>query len=190
MLIKVLKQLTSLILAPNSIGKVHRALASVLLDMGQKGLCRDRLHHLAIASQQAKDDAFASGISAAFSLASTPNAGLTKLNFIRKLSALQFCGLKERHPQTLMRSGIGHSIQTQITGQLMAGLLQINDLQDGSLAGQLREVFLLIPEYAFRVARSRFYRLKRTKNTPEAIQKIGRTIKIRMSPSNHQYLQG
>jgi hypothetical protein len=48
----------------------------MVLNMGQKGLRRDRLHYLridpAIPLQQAKDDAFASRTSAALPLPSTP----------------------------------------------------------------------------------------------------------------------
>ena len=45
MLIKALQQL----IAPKSIGKVNRALTGMVLDVGQKALSRDPLHHLGLA---------------------------------------------------------------------------------------------------------------------------------------------
>ena len=63
------------LIAPKGVGKVNRALAGMVLDMGQKGLRRDRLHHLgvdpAITLQKAKDDAFASRTSASLPLPCT-----------------------------------------------------------------------------------------------------------------------
>ena len=51
------------LIAPKGVRIVDQALAGMVLNMGQKGLRRDRLHHLridpAIPLQQAKDDAFA-----------------------------------------------------------------------------------------------------------------------------------
>jgi hypothetical protein len=70
-------------------------------------------------------------------------------------------------------------------------LLLIKALQDGNLAAQLRKAFLLTAVHVFNIATRGLYRLKRTtKNTLATIQKVGRTTKNRMSPNNHQYLQG
>jgi hypothetical protein len=67
----------------------------------------------------------------------------------------------------------------------------IKALQDGNLAAQLREAFLLTAEHAFNIAASGLDGLKRTtKNTLTTIQKVGRTTKNRMGPNNHKYLQG
>ena len=99
--------------------------------------------------------------------------------------------MKEHHPQSLIYSGNGLGIQTQITSQSISRLLLIKALQDGNLAAQLRETFLHTAEHAFDIATSSLYRLKRTtKNTLAPIQKVGCTTKNRMSPSNHKYLQG
>ena len=191
MLTKALQRL----ITAKGIRIVNRALAGVVLNMGHEGPRRDRLHDLgidpAIALQQAKDDAFASRTSASLTLTSTPKVGLIHLNLTRELSAFQFCRMKEHHPQPLIHPGKGLGIQAQITGQSISRLLLIKALQDGNLAAQLREAFLLTAEHAFDIATRGLYRLKRTtKNTLATIQKVGRTTKNRMSPNNHQYLQG
>ncbi len=183
------------LIAPKGIRKVNRALASMVLNMGQKGLRRDRLHYLgidpAIPLQKPKDDAFASCASASLSLTSAPKVGLIHLNLTRELGAFEFCRMKEHHPQSLVHPSNGLGIQTQITGQAISRLLLIKALQDGNLAAQLRGAFLLTAEHAFNIATSRLYCLKRTtKNTLATIQKVGRTTKNRMSPNNHKYLQG
>ncbi len=183
------------LIASKGIGKVNRALAGMVLDMGHEGPRRDRLHYLgvdpAVPLQKAKDDAFASSASASLPLSSTPKVGLIELNLARELSAFQFSGMKEHHPQSLIHPGNSLGIQAQITSQSISRLLLIKALQDGNLAAQLREAFLLTAEHAFNIATSRLYRLKRTaKNTLATIQKVGRTTKNRMSPSNHKYLQG
>ena len=191
MLAKALQRL----IAPKGVGKVNRALVGMVLDMGQKGLRRDRLHHLgvdpAITLQKAKDDAFASRTTASLPLPCTPKVGLIHLNLARELSAFQFSGMKEHHPQSLIYPGNGLGIQAQITSQSISRLLLIKALQDGNLAAQLSQAFLLRAEQAFNIATRRLYGLKRTtKNTLATIQKVGRTTKNCMSPNNHQYLQG
>ena len=191
MLAKALQRL----IAPKGVGKVNRALVGMVLDMGQKGLRRDRLHHLgvdpAITLQKAKDDAFASRTPASLSLPCTPKVGLIHLNLTRKLGAFQFCRMKEHHPQSLIHPGNGLGIQTQVTSQAISRLLLIKALQDGNLAAQLSQAFLLRAEQAFNIATRCLYGLKRTtKNTLATIQKVGRTTKNCMSPNNHQYLQG
>jgi hypothetical protein len=129
------------LITSKGIGRVHRALAGVVLNMGQKGLRRDRLHHLgidiAIALQQAKDDAFASGILASLPLTSNPKVGPIHLNLTRELGAFQFCRMKEHQPQSLLYPGNGLGIQTQITCQSIGRLLLIKALQDGNLTAQL-----------------------------------------------------
>jgi len=68
------------LIAPKGVRIVDRTLAGMVLNMGQKGLRRDRLHYLALVSradpaialQQAKNDALASRTSAALPLTSTP----------------------------------------------------------------------------------------------------------------------
>ena len=156
---------------------------------------RDRLHYLgvdpAVPLQKAKDDAFASSASASLSLTSATKIGLIELNLARELSAFQFSGMKEHHPQSLIHPGNGLGIQTQITSQSISRLLLIKALQDGNLAAQFSQAFLLTAKHAFNIATSRLNRLKRTaKNTLATIQKVGRTTKNRMSPSNRMYLQG
>ena len=183
------------LIAPKGVRIVDRTLAGMVLNMGQKGLRRDRLHYLgidpAIPLQQAKDDAFASRTSASLPLTSTPKVRLIHLNLTRELSAFQFCRMKEHHPQSLVDPGNGLGIQAQITSQSISRLLLIKALQDGNLATQLREAFLLAAEHAFNIATRGFNRLKRTtKNTLATIQKVGRTTKNRMGPNNHKYLQG
>ena len=183
------------LIAPKGVRIVDRTLAGMVLNMGQKGLRRDRLHHLgidpAIALQQAKDDAFASRTSASLTLPNAPKVRLIHLNLTRELGAFEFCRMKEHHPQSLVDPGNGLGIQAQITSQSISRLLLIKALQDGNLAAQLREAFLLTAEHAFDIATRGLYRLKRTtKNTLATIQKVGRTTKNRMSPNNHQYLQG
>ena len=191
MLTKALQRL----ITPKGVRIVDRALAGMVLNMGQKGLRRDRLHHLridpAIALQKAKNDAFASRTTAALPLPCTPKVGLIHLNLTRELSAFQFCRMEQNHPQSLVDPGNGLGIQAQIISQSISRLLLIKALQDGNLAAQLREAFLLAAEHAFNIATRGFNRLKRTtKNTLATIQKVGRTTKNRMSPNNHQYLQG
>jgi len=183
------------LIAPKGIRKVNRALASMVLNMGQKGLRRDRLHYLgidpAIPLQKPKDDAFASCASASLSLTSAPKVGLIHLNLTRELGAFEFCRMKEHHSQSLVHPSNGLGIQAQITSQAVRWLLLIKALQDGNLTAQLREAFLLAAEHAFNIATRGFNGLKRTtKNTLATIQKVGRTTKNRMSPNNHQYLQG
>ena len=187
------------LIAPKGVRIVDRALAGMVLNMGQKGLRRDRLHRLALVSradpaiplQKAKNDAFASRTSAALTLTSTPKVGLIHLNLTRELSAFQFCRMEQNHPQSLVDPGNGLGIQAQITSQSISRLLLIKALQDGNLAVQLREAFLLPAEHAFNIAASGLDGLKRTtKNTLTTIQKVGRTTKNRMGPNNHQYLQG
>jgi hypothetical protein len=81
------------LIAPIGVRIVDRTLTGMVLNMGQKGLRRDRLHHLgidpAIALQQAKDDAFASRTSASLPLPSTPKIRLIHLNLARELSVDQ-----------------------------------------------------------------------------------------------------
>ena len=99
--------------------------------------------------------------------------------------------MKEHHSQSLVHPSNGLGIQAQITSQAVRWLLLIKALQDGNLAAQLREAFLLTAEHAFDIATCCLNRLKRTtKNTLATIQKVGRTTKNRMSPNNHKYLQG
>ena len=191
MLTKALQRL----ITAKGIRIVNRALAGVVLNMGQKGLRRDRLHDLgidpAIALQQAKDDAFASRTSASLTLPNAPKVRLIHLNLTRELGAFEFCRMKEHHPQSLVHPSDGLGIQAQITGQAVRWLLLIKTLQDGNLTAQLSKAFLLAAEHAFNIATRGFNRLKRTtKNTLATIQKVGRTTKNRMSPNNHQYLQG
>lgn len=183
------------LIAPKGVRIVDRALTGMVLNMGQKGSRRDRLHYLgidpAIALQQAKDDAFASRTSAALPLPSTPKVGLIHLNLTRELSAFQFCRMEQNHPQSLVDPGNGLGIQAQITSQSISRLLLIKALQDGNLTAQLREAFLLTAEHAFDIATRGLDGLKRTtKNTLATIQKVGRTTKNRMGPNNHKYLQG
>ena len=87
MLTKALQRL----IASKGIRIVDRALAGMVLDMGQKGLRRDRLHYLridpAIALQKAKNDTLASRTTAALPLPSTPKVRLIHLNLARELSA-------------------------------------------------------------------------------------------------------
>jgi hypothetical protein len=167
----------------------------MVLNMGQKGLRRDRLHHLridpAIALQKAKNDAFASRTSAALALPNAPKVRLIHLNLTRELSAFQFCRMEQNHPQSLVHPSDGLGIQAQITSQSISRLLLIKALQDGNLTAQLSKAFLLAAEHAFHIATRGLYRLKRTtKNTLATIQKVGRTTKNRIGPNNHQYLQG
>ena len=183
------------LIAPKGIRIVDRTLTGMVLNMGQKGLRRDRLHDLgidpAIALQQAKDDAFASRTSASLTLPNAPKVRLIHLNLTRELGAFEFCRMKEHQPQPQIHPGNGLGIQAQITGQSIGRLLLIKALQDGNLAAQLSKAFLLAAEHAFNIATRGFNRLKRTtKNTLATIQKVGRTTKNRMSPNNHQYLQG
>jgi len=191
MLTKALQRLIS----PKGVRILDRALAGMVLNMGQKGPRRDRLHYLridpAIALQKAKNDTLASRTTAALPLTSAPKVRLIHLNLTRELSAFQFCRMKEHHPQSLVDPGNGLGIQAQITSQSISRLLLIKALQDGNLATQLREAFLLAAEHAFNIATRGFNRLKRTtKNTLATIQKVGRTTKNRMGPNNHKYLQG
>ena len=175
------------LIAPKGVRIVDRALASMVLNMGQKGLRRDRLHHLridpAIPLQKAKDDAFASRTSASLTLTSTPKVRLIHLNLTRELSAFQFCRMEQNHPQSLIHPGNGLGIQAQITGQAVRWLLLIKTLQDGNLTAQLREAFLLAAEHAFNIATRGLDGLKRTtKNTLATIQKVGRTTKTVWAP--------
>ena len=195
MFTKALQRLIASVLGSSGIRIVNRALAGMVLDMGHEGLRQDRLHYLgidpAVPFQQAKNDAFTPSASASLPLTSTPKVGLIHLNLTRELGAFQFCRMKEHQPQPLIHPGNGLGIQAQITGQSISRLLLIKALQDGNLAAQLRETFLLTAEHAFDIATRGLYRLKRTtKNTLATIQKVGRTTKNRMSPNNHQYLQG
>ena len=97
------------LIAPKGVRIVDRTLAGMVLNMGQKGLRRDRLHYLgidpAIALQKAKNDAFASRTSASLPLTSAPKVRLIHLNLTRELSAFQFCRMKEHHPQSLVDPG-------------------------------------------------------------------------------------
>lgn len=199
MLTKALQRLIASLLGSSGIRIVNRALAGMVLDMGHEGPRRDRLHDLApisradpaIALQQTKNDAFAYSTTASLPLPCAPKVGLIHLNLTRELGAFQFCRMKEHQPQPLIHPGNGLGIQAQITGQSISRLLLIKALQDGNLAAQLREAFLLTAEHAFDIATRGLYRLKRTtKNTLATIQKVGRTTKNRMSPNNHQHLQG
>lgn len=173
MLTKALQRL----MASKGIGKVNRALAGTVLDMVHQSPRRDGLYHLGIAPQKAKDDAFASRTSSPLPQTSAAKTGLIELNLTRELGAFQFCDMKEHHPQFLINASNSLGIQAQITSQSISWLLLIKALQDTNLVAQLSQAFLLTAEHAFNIARSRHYSLKRT-------------TKNRMSPSNHQYLQG
>jgi hypothetical protein len=191
MLTKALQRL----IASKGIRIVNRTLAGMVLDMGHERLSRDRLHYLgidpAVPLQQAKNDAFASRTTASLPLPCAPKVRLIHLNLTRELSAFQFCRMEQNHPQSLIHPGNGLGIQAQITGQAVRWLLLIKALQDGNLAAQLREAFLLAAEHAFNIATRCLNGLKRTtKNTLATVQKVGRTTKNRMSPNNHKYLQG
>jgi hypothetical protein len=199
MLTKALQGLIASVLGSRGVRIVDRALAGMVLNMGQKGLRRDRLHYLALVSradpaiplQKTKDDAFASRTSASLALTSAPKVRLIHLNLTRELSAFQFCRMKEHHPQSLVHPSDGLGIQAQITSKPVRWLLLIKALQDGNLTAQLSQAFLLAAEHAFNIATRGFNRLKRTtKNTLATIQKVGRTTKNRMGPNNHKYLQG
>ena len=174
MLTKALQRLIASVSGLSGIRIVNRALAGMVLNMGQKGLRRDRLHHLALVSradptielQQAKDDAFASRTSAALPLTSTPKVRLIHLNLTRELSAFEFCRMEQNHPQSLVDPGNGLGIQSQITRQSIGRLLLVKALQNSNLATQLSQAFLLTAEHAFDIATRGLYRLKRiTKNT-------------------------
>jgi hypothetical protein len=93
--------------------------------------------------------------------------------------------MEQNHPQSLIHPGNGLGIQAQITRQSISRLLLVKALQDGNLAAQLREAFLLAAEHAFNIATRCLDGLKRTtKNTLATVQKVGRTTKNRMSPNN------
>ena len=85
MFTKALQGLIASLLGSRGVRIVDRTLAGMVLNMGQKGLRRDRLHYLALVSradpavplQKAKNDAFASRTSASLPLTSTPKVGLT-----------------------------------------------------------------------------------------------------------------
>jgi hypothetical protein len=190
MLTKALQRL----MASKGIGKVNRALAGTILDMGHQSRRRDGLYPLGIdyakAPQKAKDDAFASRTSSPVPQTSAAKTGLIELNLTRELGAFQFCDMKVHHPQFLINASNSLGIQAQITSQSISWLLLIKALQDNNLAAQLSQAFLLTAEHAFNIATSRLYSLKRTtKNTLTTIKKVGRTTKNRMSPSNYKYPQ-
>jgi len=91
--------------------------------------------------------------------------------------------MKEHHPQSLVDPGNGLGIQAQITSQSISRLLLIKALQDGNLATQLREAFLLAAEHAFNIATRGFNRLKRTtKNTFTTIKKVVAQLKTISAP--------
>ena len=125
MFTKALQGLIAFVLGSSGVRIVDRTLAGMVLNMGQKGLRRDRLHYLALVSradpaialQKAKNDAFASRTSASLPLTSAPKVKLIHLNLTRELGAFQFCRMKEHHPQPLIHPGNGLGIQAQIIGQ-------------------------------------------------------------------------
>jgi hypothetical protein len=70
-------------------------------------------------------------------------------------------------------------------------LLLVKPLQDGNLTTQLVQTFLLATQHAFNIASCGLHGLERTaKNTLATVQKVGRTTKYCLNPSNHKYLQG
>jgi hypothetical protein len=162
MLTKALQRL----MASKGIGKVNRALAGTILDMGHQSRRRDGLYPLGIdyakAPQKAKDDAFASRTSSPLPQTSAAKTGLIELNLTRELGAFQFCDMKVHHPQFLINASNSLGIQAQITSQSISWLLLIKALQDTNLVAQLSQAFLLTAEHAFNKATSRHYSLKRT----------------------------
>jgi len=117
------------LIASKGIGKVNRALAGVVLDMGYQSPRRDRLYHLVMdptkAPQKAKDDAFATRTSSPLPLTSAAKVGLIELNLTRELGVFQFCDMKEHHPQFLIHPSNSLGIQAQITSQSISWLLLI-----------------------------------------------------------------
>ena len=90
MLTKALQRLT----ASKGVRIVNQALAGMVLDMGHKGLRRDRLHYLgvdpAVPLQKVKDDAFTPSTTASLPLPCTPKLGLIHFNLTRELGPSSF----------------------------------------------------------------------------------------------------
>jgi hypothetical protein len=177
------------------IGAVDRSLAGMRLDMSHERLCRDRLHDLgvdpSIPLQQAEYDAFASRSTTPLPLTDSAEVGLIQFDLSRQLGTFQFSSMKQCDAQPLIDPSHRLGIQTQITRQSIGGLLLVKTLQDGNLAAQLGQAFLLATAHAFHIASCGLQSLKRAaENTLATIQKVGRTTKYCLNPSNHKYLQG
>lgn len=183
------------LIAAKRVGVVNRPLAGMRLDMGHERLCRDRLHHFgvdpAIPLQQAEYDTFTLGASTTRPLTDSAEVGLIQLDLTGQLGSFQFSDMKQGDAQPLIDPRHSLGIQPQITRQTIGRLLLVKTLQDGNLAAQLVQTFLLATAHAFHVASRRLCRLKRTaKNALATIQKVGRTTKNCMNPGNHKYLLG
>jgi hypothetical protein len=99
--------------------------------------------------------------------------------------------MKQCNTQPLINPGYRLGIHTQVTRQSIGGLLLVKTLQYGNLATQLGQAFLLATQHAFHVASRGLHSLERTaENALATVQKVGRTTKNCMNPSNHKYLQG
>jgi hypothetical protein len=99
--------------------------------------------------------------------------------------------MKQCDAQPLIDPSHRLGIQTQITRQSIGGLLLVKTLQDANLAAQLGQAFLLATQHALHITSCGLHSLKRTtKNTLATVQKVGRTTKYCLNPSNHKYLQG
>src|SRR5450759_1613543 len=177
------------------IGVVDRSLTGMRLDMSHQSLSRDRLHDFgvnpSIPLQQAKYDTFSSRTTPTLPLTDSTEIGLIQHDLTGQLGTLQFSGMKQCNTQPLINPGYRLGIHAQIAGQSIGGLLLVKPLQDGNLATQLGQAFLLATAHAFNIASCGLHGLERTaKNTLATVQKVGRTTKYCLNPSNHKYLQG
>ena len=164
------------------------------LDMAHERLCRDRLHHLgvdpAIPLQQAKDDTFTPGATPTLPLPDSAKIRLIQLDLAGQPGAFQFSGMKQCAAQPLIDPSHRLGIQPQIIRQSIRRLLLVKPLQDGNLAAQPGQAFLLAAQRAFNLASCGLHGLERTaENTLATVQKVGRTTKYCLNPSNHMYLQ-
>src|SRR5450759_1921328 len=176
------------------IGVVDRSLTGMRLDMSHQSLSRDRLHDFgvnpSIPLQQAKYDTFSSRATTTLPLTGSAEVGLIQLDLTRQLGTFQFSGMKQFDAQPLIDPCHRLCIQVQITIQPVGGLLLVKTLQEGNLTTQLVHAFLLATKHALNIASCGLHGFKRTaKNTLATIQKVGRTTKYCLNPSNHKYLQ-
>src|SRR5450759_3483457 len=164
------------------IGVIDRTLTGMRLDMSHQSLSRDRLHDFgvnpSITLQQAKYDTFSSRTTPTLPLTDSTEIGLIQLDLTGQLGTLQFSGMKQCNTQPLINPCHRLGIHTQVTGQSIGRLLLVKPLQDGNLAAQLVQAFLLATQHALHITSCGLHGLERTaKNALATVQKVGRTTK-------------
>ena len=189
----VLPQAFQGVVTAKGVRVIDRPLSRMLPDMSHQFIGRDPFHDFcinpAIALQKAENNAFSSGSSAALPLPSAAEVGLINFNFSFELARFQFSHMINSFTQALIDAAHHLIIKAEIAGHAIGRLLLVEAGDNANLFAQAFERLLFSASHAsaFYIATLSFADMKRTaKNALSTPQKVGRTVKNVLLPSNHK----